>query len=158
MPRARRARRRFRPKLDALLAGIPNLPAEDVPVGGEEANTEIRHWREKPNFAFQPKQHFELGEALGLMDFETAAKLSGSRFVVLKGALARMERALAAFMLDLHTGQFGYEEINPPLLVEMTRCSARGNCQNLKKICFEQTFAADTEDSMSASLIYRCDQ
>ncbi len=105
-------------KLDALLAGIPNLPAEDVPVGDESANAELRRWRDKPNFAFQPKQHFELGEALGLMDFETAAKLSGSRFVVLKGALARMERALAAFMLDLHTGEFGYEEVSPPLLVK----------------------------------------
>ena len=104
-------------KLDELLAGIPNLPAEDVPEGDESANTELRRWRDKPNFAFQPKQHFELGEALGLMDFETAAKLSGSRFVVLKGALARMERALANFMLDMHTGEFGYTEVNPPMLV-----------------------------------------
>ena len=70
-----------------------------------------------PKFSFQPKQHFELGEALGLMDFETAAKLSGARFVVLKGALARLERALASFMLDLHTSEHGYTEINPPLLV-----------------------------------------
>jgi seryl-tRNA synthetase len=104
-------------RLDDVLAGIPNLPAADVPVGDESANTEIRRWRDKPNFAFQPKQHFELGEALGLMDFETAAKLSGSRFVVLKGALARMERALAAFMLDLQTQQNGYTEVNPPFLV-----------------------------------------
>jgi seryl-tRNA synthetase len=108
--------------LDELLAGIPNLPAEDVPLGDESANTEIRRWRDKPNFAFEPKQHFELGEALGLMDFETAAKLSGSRFVVLKGALARMERALANFMLDMHTGPAsgqlgGYTEVNPPMLV-----------------------------------------
>ena len=96
----------------------PNLPAEDVPVGDESANKEIRTaGATSRNFAFQPKQHFELGEALGLMDFETAAKLSGSRFVVLKGALARMERALANFMLDLHTSEFGYQEINPPLLV-----------------------------------------
>lgn len=109
-------------KLDVLLAGIPNLPAEDVPLGGESENKELRRWRDKPNFAFQPKQHFELGEALGLMDFETAAKLSGSRFVLLSGALARMERALANFMLDLHTapvnGQLGgYAEVNPPMLV-----------------------------------------
>jgi seryl-tRNA synthetase len=104
-------------KLEDLLAGIPNIPAEDVPVGGEEANTEIRRWGTPREFGFAAKQHFELGEALGLMDFETAAKLSGSRFVVLKGALARMERALAAFMLDLHTGGFGYEEINPPLIL-----------------------------------------
>jgi len=110
-------------ELDELLAGLPNIPAEDVPVGGESANTELRRWGEKPGFAFAPKQHFELGEALGLMDFETAAKLSGSRFVVLKGALARMERALAAFMLDLQTAPAtketgGYEEVSPPLLVK----------------------------------------
>ncbi|WP_210191708.1 MULTISPECIES: serine--tRNA ligase [Rhodomicrobium] len=104
-------------KLDAVLAGIPNLPAEDVPVGDESANAELRKWGKPGKFAFEPKQHFELGEALGLMDFETAAKISGSRFVVLKGALARLERALAAFMLDLHTTEFGYQEINPPLLV-----------------------------------------
>jgi seryl-tRNA synthetase len=104
-------------KLDELLAGIPNLPAEDVPLGDESANLEFRRWRDKPNFAFQPKQHFELGEALGLMDFETAAKLSGSRFVVLKGALARLERALANLMLDMHTNNFEYTEVSPPLLV-----------------------------------------
>jgi seryl-tRNA synthetase len=104
-------------KLDDILAGIPNIPAKDVPVGGEEANKELRKWGEKPTLAFEPKQHFELGEALGLMDFETAAKLSGSRFVVLKGALARLERALGAFMLDLQTGEGGYTEVNPPLLV-----------------------------------------
>ncbi len=105
-------------ELDGILAGIPNLPAGDVPVGDESANKEVRRWGELPKFDFEPKQHFELGEALGLMDFETAAKMSGSRFVVLKGALARMERALAAFMLDLQTGEGGYEEVSPPLLVK----------------------------------------
>jgi seryl-tRNA synthetase len=104
-------------ELDALLAGIPNVPAADVPLGGEEANKELRRKGRPREFNFEPKQHFELGEALGLMDFETAAKLSGSRFVVLKGALARMERALAAFMLDLQTQQHGYTEVNPPFLV-----------------------------------------
>jgi seryl-tRNA synthetase len=99
------------------LAGIPNVPAADVPVGDETANKELRKVGTPPKFDFQPKQHFELGEALGLMDFETAAKLSGSRFVVLKGALARLERALSQFMLDLHTSEHGYTEINPPLLV-----------------------------------------
>ena len=101
-----------------LLATIPNIPAADVPVGPDaDANVELRKVGTPKTFAFQPKQHFELGEALGLMDFETAAKLSGARFVVLKGALARLERALAAFMLDLHTGEHGYTEINPPVLV-----------------------------------------
>jgi seryl-tRNA synthetase len=101
-----------------LLATIPNNPAADVPVGIDaDANVELRKFGTPKKFDFQPKQHFELGEALGLMDFETAAKLSGARFVVLKGPLARLERALAQFMLDLHTSEHGYTEINPPLLV-----------------------------------------
>ncbi|HEY9520847.1 MAG TPA: serine--tRNA ligase, partial [Methyloceanibacter sp.] len=96
----------------------PNIPAADVPVGlDEKANVELRKVGTPRKFDFQPKQHFELGEALGLMDFETATKLSGSRFVLLKGALARLERALSQFMLDLHTSEHGYGEINPPLLV-----------------------------------------
>ena len=101
-----------------MLAAIPNMPAADVPVGPDaNANVELRKVGTPKKFSFKPKQHFELGEALGLMDFETAAKLSGARFVVLKGALARLERALAQFMLDLHTSEHGYTEINPPLLV-----------------------------------------
>ncbi len=104
--------------LDAALAELPNLPAADVPEGADEtANEEIRTWGDKPDFAFPPKEHFDIGEALGMMDFETAARMSGSRFVLLTGALARMERALASFMLDLHTGEFGYTEVNPPALV-----------------------------------------
>jgi len=104
--------------LHDLLAGIPNMPADDVPVGPDEsANVELRTVGQPPKFSFTPKEHFEIGEALGLMDFETAAKLSGSRFVVLKGPLARLERALAQFMLDLHTDRHGYTEVNPPLLV-----------------------------------------
>jgi seryl-tRNA synthetase len=110
--------KRLDSELGALLATIPNAPASDVPVGADAgANKVLRVVGEPPKFKFQPKQHFELGEALGLMDFETAAKLSGARFVVLKGPLARLERALAAFMLDLHTSEHGYTEINPPLLV-----------------------------------------
>lgn len=110
--------RRLDEALKELLAGVPNVPLDDVPVGPDEsANELVRSWGEVPSFPFAPKQHFEIGEALGLMDFETAAKLSGSRFVVLRGALARMERALAAFMLDIHTTEFGYTEIVPPLLV-----------------------------------------
>jgi seryl-tRNA synthetase len=105
-------------QLHDLLAGIPNMPAGDVPVGPDaSANKVLREVGTPKKFTFTPKQHFELGEALGLMDFETAAKLSGSRFVVLKGPLARLERALAQFMLDLHTSEFGYTEVNPPLLV-----------------------------------------
>jgi seryl-tRNA synthetase len=100
------------------LAGIPNLPLPDVPVGKDEHdNVELRVVGEKPLMNFQPKEHYELGEALGMMDFETAAKLSGARFTVLKGKLARLERALGQFMLDLHTNEHGYTEVQPPLLV-----------------------------------------
>ena len=89
-----------------------------MPDGKDEhGNVEHHRFGAKRDYAFTPKQHFELGEALGMMDFETAAKLSGARFVVLKGALARMERALGQFMLDVHTGEHGYTEVNPPLLV-----------------------------------------
>jgi len=110
--------RRLEGDLRKVLSEIPNMPAADVPVGEDERdNVELRKVGTPPTFDFEPKQHFEIGEALGMMDFETAAKLSGARFVVLKGPLARLERALAQFMLDLHTTEHGYTEINPPLLV-----------------------------------------
>ncbi|MDB5599588.1 MAG: serine--tRNA ligase [Xanthobacteraceae bacterium] len=105
-------------ELQKALAEIPNLPLDEVPDGKDEHdNVEHHVFGAKRDYAFTPKQHFELGEALGFMDFETAAKLSGARFVVLKSGLARLERALGQFMLDLHTTEHGYTEINPPLLV-----------------------------------------
>ncbi|MCZ6863157.1 MAG: serine--tRNA ligase [Alphaproteobacteria bacterium] len=114
-------------ELKDCLMGIPNLPDASVPVGPDEAaNETIREWGEKPELGFEPKQHYELGEALGLMDFERAAKLSGSRFVVLYGALSRLERALGAFMLDLQTGEFGYRETSPPVLVRNTALLGTG--------------------------------
>ncbi|MCH7550677.1 MAG: serine--tRNA ligase, partial [Proteobacteria bacterium] len=104
--------------LETTMAELPNLPAADVPDGADEAaNEEIRTWGDKPAFDFTPKEHFDIGEALGLMDFETAARMSGARFVVLSGALAHMERALANFMLDLHTEEHDLTEVNPPALV-----------------------------------------
>ncbi|MGB6438744.1 MAG: serine--tRNA ligase [Methyloceanibacter sp.] len=135
-----REEKRLDDELRTVLAAIPNTPAADVPVGPDEkANVELRKMGPPPKFDFQPKQHFELGEALGLMDFETAAKLSGSRFVVLKGPFARLERALAQFMLDLHTSQHGYTEINPPLLV--LDDTMFGTAQ-LPKFAEDQFFAA----------------
>ena len=114
-------------ELESILVSIPNLPAEDVPEGlDEKSNREERVVGGKPNFAFTPKQHFEIGEALGLMSFDDAAKLSGARFVVLKGALARLERAIAQFMLDLHTSEFGYTEVSPPFLVRDTALFGTG--------------------------------
>ena len=104
--------------LEAALAELPNIPLGDVPVGADEADNALhRTHGGVPDFDFAPKEHFEIGETLGLMDFETAAKISGARFVILRGALARLERALAQFMLDLHTSENGYTEINPPMLV-----------------------------------------
>ena len=110
--------KKYSKELDDILAAIPNLPGEEVPDGKDETgNVEHHHFGAKRNYPFAPKQHFELGEALGFMDFETAAKLSGARFVVLKSGLARMERAIGQFMVDLHTTEHGYTEIAPPLLV-----------------------------------------
>jgi seryl-tRNA synthetase len=130
-------------RLDEELAAIPNLPADDTPDGKDEHdNVELRRSGAPPRFpnSFEPMEHFEIGEALGLMDFETAAKLSGARFVVLKGALARLERALMQFMLDLHTGEHGYEEINPPVLV---RDAAMFGTAQLPKFRDDQFAAGD---------------
>jgi seryl-tRNA synthetase len=104
--------------VEAALAGIPNIPAQDVPDGEDaSANRELRRHGAPPGFGFKPRDHAEIGEALGLMDFARAGKLSGARFVVLRGHLARLERALAQFMIDIHTREFGYTEVSPPLLV-----------------------------------------
>lgn len=106
-------------QLDAILASLPNLPAADVPDGpDEDHNVELRKWGTPRVFDFAPKEHDALGTALGLMDFDGAAKLSGARFVVLKGKLARLERALAQFMLNTQTEEHGYTEVNPPTLVK----------------------------------------
>ena len=123
--------RRLNEAIESLLAGLPNTPLGDVPAGQDENDNKlVRTVGEPPKFEFEPKQHFELGEALALMDFETAGKISGARFVVLKGAIARLERALGTFMLDLHTSEFGYTEVNPPLLV---RDAAAYGTANLPK-------------------------
>jgi seryl-tRNA synthetase len=120
MPQLEAAERDAEKALNEALSEIPNLPLDDTPDGKDESdNVEVRRFGAPPNFplGFQPEEHFQIGEALGLMDFETAAKLSGARFVVLKGGLARLSRALEQFMLDLHTGEHGYVEIDPPVLV-----------------------------------------
>ena len=110
--------RKLSETLETLLSGLPNAPAADVPDGPDEsANATLREIGDKPVFDFEPRQHFELGEVLGLLDFETSAKLSGSRFVVMRGAVARLHRALAQFMIDRHTHVNGYTEVAPPYLV-----------------------------------------
>ncbi len=135
-------------ELDKQLAQIPNLPLDDVPDGADASgNVEHHQFGKKRDFkkdGFEPKQHFELGEALGMMDFELAAKLSGARFVVLQKGLARMERALGQFMLDVHTGEkHGYTEVNPPLLV---RDDVMFGTAQLPKFSNDQ-FRAETEEA-----------
>ena len=131
--------------VDDALAVIPNLPREDVPAGRDEKdNVEVRRVGEPRKLDFAPKQHFELGEALGLMDFETAGKVSGARFVFLKGALARLDRAIGSFMLDLHTNAAtenlgGYTETNPPLLVRDDGAYGTGNLPKFSEDLFQTT-------------------
>ena len=126
--------------IKAELEVLPNLPLDDVPLGTDESdNKEVRKVGTPPTLDFKPKLHFEIGEALGLMDFETAAKISGARFVVLKGALARLERALASFMLDLHTGENGYIENVPPLLVREQAAYGTGNLPKFSDDLFQTT-------------------
>jgi len=125
-------------ELDDAMSGIPNVPLDDVPDGDDEdSNVEVRKWGEPKAFSFKPKEHFELGEDLGLMDFETAAKMSGSRFCILSGALARLERALGAFMLDLHTGEHGYTEVNPPALVRDDAAFGTGQLPKFEEDLFK---------------------
>ena len=125
-------------KLDEILSEIPNIPADDVPEGADEDdNLELRKWGELKDLGFDAKEHFDLGEALGQMDFKTAAKMSGARFVVLSGALARMERALSAFMLDLHTNENGYTEVNPPALVRDNALYGTGQLPKFEEDLFK---------------------
>lgn len=130
-------------KLDAqlndILSTLPNIPLADVPVGKDEtANVCIRRVGEPRVFSFQPKRHYELGENLGLIDFAAAAKISGSRFTILKGAIARMERALKDFMLDSHR-EFGYEEISVPFLVKPESMFGTGQLPKFKEDSFGTT-------------------
>jgi seryl-tRNA synthetase len=136
-------------ELEDALAQIPNLPLDEVPDGKDEhGNVEHHRFGAKRSYGFAPKQHFELGEALGQMDFETAARLSGARFVVLKGGLAKLERALGQFMLDLHTSEHGYTEVNPPLLV---RNDVMYGTAQLPKFEDDQFFAISWELANAAT-------
>lgn len=122
------------------LSGIPNIAAEDAPEGlGESENVEIRRIGNVPSFDFEPRAHFDLGEALGKMDFEVAAKLTGSRFVVLYNELARLERALASFMIDIHTKKYGYQEVYPPILVNEKSMYGTGQLPKFRDDQFQTT-------------------
>src|SRR2546423_2234848 len=136
MPELEAAAKAADEELAKELAAIPNLPLDEVPDGVDEHGNVQRHvFGTSRNYGFTPKPHDDLGNALGYMDFETAAKLSGARFVVLKKGLARLERAIGQFMIDLHTGEHGYAEINPPLLV---RDSAMFGTGQLPKFADDQ--------------------
>lgn len=133
----------IRKRIDELLATLPNLPGDDVPVGPDEtANVLVRTVGQPPQFNFAPLPHEVIGEKLGMMDFARAAKLSGSRFVVLKGPLARLERALAQFMLDMHTGENGYSEVAPPFLVREETAYGTGNLPKAAEDMFQTTAAS----------------
>ncbi|NNU85457.1 serine--tRNA ligase [Geobacillus sp. BMUD] len=135
--------RELEAELHDLLLSIPNVPHDSVPVGqSEEDNVEVRRWGEPRSFSFEPKPHWEIADQLGLLDFERAAKVAGSRFVFYKGLGARLERALINFMLDIHLDEFGYEEVLPPYLVN--RASMIGTGQ-LPKFA-EDAFHLDSED------------
>ena len=129
--------KRISAELDDMLSRIPNLPHEDVPVGKDEEDNVERHKHLEPRrFNFEAKQHFDLGEGMGFMDFEAAAKLSGARFVVLKSQMARLARAIGNFMLDLHTSEFGYMEVAPPVLVRDEAMFGTGNLPKFAEDAF----------------------
>ena len=127
-------------ELNAILMGIPNIPHASVPEGkGEEDNLEIRKWGEPAAFNFEPKDHVDLGEQLGQLDFETAAKLTGSRFSVMQGPLARLHRALIQFMLDTHTREHGYSEVYVTYLVNADSLRGTGQLPKFEEDLFKMT-------------------
>lgn len=124
--------------INAFSMAIPNLPHESVPQGkGEEDNVEVRRWGNIPQFDFEPKDHADLGEALGLIDFATATRITGSRFSVIKGGLARLQRALTQFMLDLHTAEHGYQEVYVPYLVNADSLKGTGQLPKFEEDLFK---------------------
>jgi seryl-tRNA synthetase len=132
--------REIEAEIRSKLETIPNLPAADVPKGADETgNVEYRRFGKPRDTAHLGAQHFEIGEALGLMDFEAASRMSGSRFTVLKGHLARMERAIGQFMIDLHTGAHGYTEVSPPLLVKAPAVYGVGQLPKFEEDLFKTT-------------------
>ena len=122
----------------AILLTLPNLPHESVPTGSSSAdNHEVRRWGVPPTLDFEPKPHWEIGQALGILDFERAARMSGARFAVLSGAGARLERALINFMLDLHTREHGYREVEPPFMVNRAALTGTGNLPKFEQDLFK---------------------
>ncbi len=133
-------RKDFEARMNELLSNLPNIPADDVPVGADEtANVEIRRWGTPRDFDFDAKDHVDLGEALGILDLERAVKITGSRFAILNGAGARLERALVNFMLDVHTREHGYTETLPPFMVNETALFGTGQLPKFEADLFKLT-------------------
>ncbi|TAA61849.1 serine--tRNA ligase [Shinella sp. JR1-6] len=140
LPAAEEEERQVTAELNDALSRIPNIPLDDVPVGTDEAgNVEKLKWGSKPGWNHKAQEHYEIGEALGYMDFEAAAKIAGSRFTVLKGQLARLERALGQFMIDVHTGEHGYTEVHAPLLVRDDAMFGTGQLPKFSEDLFRTT-------------------
>ncbi|MCO5152636.1 MULTISPECIES: serine--tRNA ligase [unclassified Shinella] len=140
LPAAEEEERQVTAELNDALSRIPNIPLDDVPVGTDEAgNVEKLKWGAKPGWNHKAQEHYEIGEALGYMDFEAAAKIAGSRFTVLKGQLARLERALGQFMIDVHTGEHGYTEVHAPLLVRDDAMFGTGQLPKFSEDLFRTT-------------------
>ncbi len=129
---------KVRGELRDIELGLPNLLADEVPAGNtEDDNTEVRRWGELPELGFEAKDHIELGEALGMLDFESASRISGARFTVMRGPLARLQRALIQFMLDTHTGEHGYEETYVPYLVQSQALVGTGQLPKFEEDLFQ---------------------
>src|SRR5262249_50250959 len=121
-----------------LLLQIPNIPHHSVPVGQTEAdNVVVRTWGEKPSFSFTPKAHWEIGESLGILDFERGAKIAGTRFTLYRGPAAALERALINFMLEVHTRENGYEEVLPPFLANAASLTGTGQLPKFEADLFK---------------------
>jgi seryl-tRNA synthetase len=134
------ARKEVEAKMDDLLSQLPNIPAEDVPIGADEsANVEVRKWGEPKSYDFEVKDHVDLGENLGILDQERAVKITGSRFAILNGAGARLERALVNFMLDVHTTEHGYSETLPPFMVNRKALFGTGQLPKFAEDLFHLT-------------------
>ena len=140
LPVAEEEERKVTAELNDALSRLPNIPFDDVPVGSDETgNVEKLKWGSKPGWNHKPLEHYEIGEALGYMDFEAAAKIAGSRFTVLKGQLARLERALGQFMIDTHTQEHGYTEVHAPLLVRDDAMYGTGQLPKFSEDLFRTT-------------------
>ncbi len=140
MPALEEENRQTDAELADALSRIPNIPLDDVPVGSDENGNVVKHSHgQKPGWNHKPKEHFEIGEALGWLDFEGAAKIAGSRFTIVKGQLARLERALGQFMLDLHTSEHGYLEVQPPLMTRDDAMYGTGQLPKFTEDLFKTT-------------------